>query len=80
VVTLIVKEGVLLACIGLGFGLVGAYFVGRAMRSTLFGVGAMDFSAFGVVGLVLLVAALLACYLPARRAASVEPMQALRME
>ena len=75
-----VKEGVLLACTGLAFGLIGAYFVGRAMRSTLFGVGAMDFSAFGSVGLVLLVAALLACYLPARRAASVNPMQALRTE
>jgi len=80
VVTLILKEGVILAFCGLGLGLVGAYFVGRAMRSTLFGVSAMDFSAFGVVGLVLLVAALLACYLPARRAASVEPMQLLRME
>jgi putative ABC transport system permease protein len=80
VVTLILKEGVILACAGLGLGLVGAYFVGRAMRSTLYGVGAMDFSAFGVVGIVLMVAALLACYLPARRAASVEPMQLLRME
>lgn len=80
VVALVVKEGILLAFIGLGLGLVGAYFVGRAMRSTLFGVGAMDFSAFGAVGLVLLVAALLACYLPARKASAVEPMQALRME
>jgi putative ABC transport system permease protein len=80
VVTLILKEGVILAFCGLGLGLVGAYFVGRAMQSTLFGVSAMDFSAFGIVGAVLLVAALLACYLPARRAASVEPMQLLRME
>jgi ABC-type antimicrobial peptide transport system permease subunit len=80
VVALVVREGVLLACAGLGLGLVGAYFVGRAMRSTLFGVGAMDVSAFGVVGFVLLIAALLACYLPARRAASVDPMQALRTE
>jgi len=79
-VGLVVKEGVMLACIGLCLGLVGAYFVGRAMRSVLFGVGAMDLSAFGVVGLILLVAALLACYLPARRAASVEPMNALRGE
>jgi predicted permease len=80
VVTLILKEGVILACAGLGLGLIGAYFVGRAMTSTLYGVGAMDFPAFGVVGIVLMIAALLACYLPARRAASVEPMQLLRME
>ena len=76
----VVKEGFLLACIGLVIGLVGAYFVGRGMRTMLFGVGAMDFSAFGIVGLVLLFAALLACYLPARRAASANPMDALRGE
>jgi putative ABC transport system permease protein len=50
------------------------------MQSFLFGVGAIDFSAFGAVGLMLLLAALLACYLPAFRAASVEIMQALRSE
>ena len=76
----VVKEGFLLACIGLGIGLLGAYFVGRAMKTMLFGVGAMDLSAFGTVGLVLLFAALLACYLPARRAASANPMDALRGE
>jgi len=75
-----VREGLLLACVGLGLGLIGAYFVGRAMQSFLFGVHAMDFSAFSIVGLVLLLTALLACFLPARRAASVEPMQALRTE
>ncbi len=80
VVGMVVREGVLLACIGSAFGLIGAYFVGRAMRSMLFGVGAMDFGAFGAVGLVLLAAAVLACYLPARRAASVHPMQVLRIE
>jgi putative ABC transport system permease protein len=80
VVGLVVKEGVVLACIGLGFGLIGAYFVGRAMRTLLYGVGAMDLSAFSIVGFILLVAALLACYLPARRAASVNPMDALRGE
>jgi putative ABC transport system permease protein len=80
VVALIVREGVILALVGLGFGLIGAYFVGRAMQSTLFGVGAMDYSAFGSVGLVLMIAAVLACFLPARRAASVEPMRVLRTE
>jgi putative ABC transport system permease protein len=80
VVALIVREGVILALVGLGFGLVGAYFVGRAMQSTLFGVGAMDFSAFGAVGAILVIAAVLACWLPARRAASVDPMRVLRTE
>jgi putative ABC transport system permease protein len=79
-VGLVVKEGVLLACLGLGIGLIGAYFVGRAMRTMLYGVGALDLSAFIAVGLILLLAALLACYLPARRAASVNPMEALRGE
>jgi putative ABC transport system permease protein len=46
----------------------------------LFDVRALDFSAFSVVALILLVSALLACYLPARRAASVEPMRVLRTE
>jgi putative ABC transport system permease protein len=80
VVGLVVKEGVVLACIGLCIGLIGAYFVGRAMRTMLYGVGAMDVSAFATVGLILLLSALLACYLPARRAASVNPMDALRGE
>ena len=80
VVSLIIRDGVLLAAIGLGLGLFGAYFVGRAMKSMLFDVQALDFSAFISVALVLLTAAILACFLPARRAASVEPMRALRTE
>lgn len=80
VVRLVVKEGVVLACVGFGFGLIGACFVGRAMQSILFGVGAIDFRAFGAVGIILMLAAMLACYLPASRAASIDPMQALRTE
>jgi putative ABC transport system permease protein len=71
---------VLLATIGLGLGMFGAYFVGRGMQSMLFGVQALDVSAFISVAVVLLAAAILACFLPARRAASVEPMRALRTE
>jgi len=70
VIALVVKEAVVLACAGLGLGLIGAYFVGRAI----------DFPAFAAVGLLLLVAALLASYLPALRAASVETAQFLRSE
>jgi len=80
VVGLIIRDGVLLAIIGLGLGLVGTYFVGRAMQSLLFGVQALDFVAFVSVAAVLLAAAILACFLPARRAASVSPMQVLRTE
>ena len=80
VVALVLREGSLLAAIGLGLGLIGAYFVGRAMQSMLFGVRALDLSAFGSVAIILLAAALLACYLPARRAASLEPMRVLRTE
>lgn len=80
VVGLIVREGLMLAAIGLAVGLVGAYFIGRAMQSTLYGVTALDFRAFIAVGVVLLAAAMLACYLPAMRAASTEPMRVLRTE
>ena len=79
-VGMVVREGVILASVGLGLGLIGAYFVGRAMQSMLFNVRPLDVLAFASVGLVLMVAALLACYWPARRAASIHPMQVLRME
>ena len=80
VVTLIVRDGVILAAIGLGLGLLGSYFVGRAMQGLLFGVHPMDFAAFASVGAILLLSAIVACFLPARRAASVEPMRVLRTE
>ncbi len=78
VVALIVKEGLALASAGLGLGLVGAVLVGHAMQSILFGVVAVDFSTLAAVGLLLLLAALLACYLPARRVTRHDPMIALR--
>jgi putative ABC transport system permease protein len=77
---LIVREGSLLALVGLGLGIVGALFVGRAMQSTLYGVQSTDFLVIACVGAVLFATALLASYLPARRAASIVPMQALRTE
>jgi putative ABC transport system permease protein len=80
VVGMILKEGMTLALFGLGLGLVGAYFVGRALESGLYGVGKLDISAIAAVASVLFAAAMLASWIPARRAASVEPMQALRSE
>jgi ABC-type antimicrobial peptide transport system permease subunit len=67
VLALVMKVGLTLACAGFGFGLTGAYFVGRATQSVLFGVSEIDFSAFGEMGLLLLFAALLACCPPALR-------------
>ena len=80
VVSLVLKEALVLAFLGLGLGLVGAFLVGRAMHGTLYGVAAMDFDAVAIVALVLLSAAVVASWLPARRAASAEPMKALRIE
>ena len=80
VVRLIIRDGVMLATIGLGLGLIGTYFVGRAMQSILFGVKPLDVGAFLSVAVVLLAAAILACFLPARRAASLSPMRVLRTE
>ena len=80
VIGLVIKEGVILACVGLALGLAGAYFVERTMQGMLFGIGRFDLSAIAAVGLILLATALLACYLPAQRAASTEPMAVLRSE
>jgi putative ABC transport system permease protein len=80
VIWLILKEASLLATIGLGIGLVGSVLVGRTMRTTLYGVDAMDFSVIVSVAVILFLTALLASYLPARRAASIDPMKALRTD
>jgi putative ABC transport system permease protein len=73
VLGLILKEGIVLAAIGLGLGLVGACFVGRTMRGLLYGVGTIDVAAFSAVAVTLFMAALLACYVPANKAAKVDP-------
>ncbi len=80
VVSMVLREGTILAVLGAAIGLLGAYLVGRAMQSTLFGVGAFDAGAFGGIFLLLLGVALLACLVPAMRASTVEPMKALRDE
>jgi len=74
----VLKEGTVLAILGglIGFG--GAYLVGRAMQSTLYGVSPLDVRAFGAVFFLLLLSAWLACLLPALRASRVEPLVALR--
>jgi putative ABC transport system permease protein len=80
VTLLILREASLLALIGLGIGLGGSVLVGRTMQTTLYGVGAMDLSVLLAVAVILFLTALLASYLPAHRAASIDPMQALRTD
>jgi putative ABC transport system permease protein len=80
VIWLILKDASVLAAIGMAFGALGAVAVGKTMQSTLYGVGALDVKVVGLVALVLLITALIASLLPARRAADIEPMQALRKE
>jgi putative ABC transport system permease protein len=80
VIWLILREASLLAAIGLGMGLAGSVFVGRTMRTTLYGVAAMDFAVIASVAVILFFTAMFASYLPARRAASIDPIQALRTD
>jgi len=80
VLNLVVKQGMRLAIIGLVAGLVIAFVAMRFMSSLLFGISAHDPLIFGGVTLVLALAAVLACYIPARRAAHVDPLVALRYE
>jgi ABC-type antimicrobial peptide transport system permease subunit len=71
-------EGMLLVVIGLGAGLIGAAIVTRFLRSMLFSVTATDPVTFGSIALLLAAVALLACFIPARRATQVDPLVALR--
>jgi putative ABC transport system permease protein len=80
VIWLILREASLLAVAGLGIGLAGSALVGRTMSNTLYGVAAMDFAVIVSVAVILFLTAMFASYLPARRAASIDPMQALRTE
>jgi putative ABC transport system permease protein len=80
VVREILVEGMGTALVGVALGSIGAYLVGRAMQGALFGVTATDPVAFSVVAGLLLGSAMLACLIPAMRAASVDPMVALRQD
>ena len=75
---LIGREGFVLVLAGIGIGLAGALALTRLMSSLLFGVGPTDAATLAAVPVVLAVVALLACYLPTRRAARVDPTVALR--
>ncbi len=80
VVKLVVQNGMMLAIIGIVVGLAGAWAVTRYLSALLVGVSPTDALTLSLVSLALLLVALLACYLPARRATKVDPLVALRYE
>jgi predicted permease len=80
VLLLVLQEGMLLALMGLILGLGGAYFVERALSSALYEVVAADSAVVAAVSILLFLFAVLACYLPARRATRVNPIDSLRYE
>ena len=80
VLRLTLGRGIRLTLLGLGLGLLGALLLTRVMASLLYGVTATDPGTFAAVAALLAVVALLASYLPARRAARVDPIVALRSE
>ena len=80
VLRLIVGHGALLGGVGIAIGLVGALGVTRFLRTMLYGVSPFDPASFVGVAAILTTVALLASYIPARRAARVDPVEALRYE
>jgi putative ABC transport system permease protein len=77
---LVVRQGLALSTAGIAFGTVAAFALTRVMRSLLVGVTPTDPLTFGSIGVAFLVVAMLASWLPARRAARVDPITALRSE
>jgi putative ABC transport system permease protein len=80
VLKLVLRNGMVLALVGVLIGLGGAFALTRVMTSLLFGITPTDAVTFGTVSALLMLVALFACYIPARRATKVDPLMALRYE
>jgi ABC-type antimicrobial peptide transport system permease subunit len=80
VMAIVLRQAAMLALTGIGLGLLLGIAASQALRSLLFGVSAIDPSAFGGAAVLFVLISLAASYLPARRAAGVDPMIALRAE
>ena len=80
ILKLVTEHGLILTLIGLGIGWLGAFGLARCMSSMLYQVNTHDAVTFVIAPLILIMVALLACYLPARRATKIDPMEALRYE
>jgi ABC-type antimicrobial peptide transport system permease subunit len=80
VLRMVLGQGMRTILVGVAVGIVGSFVLTRAVSSLLFGVTATDPVTFGGVTLLLVAVALLACYIPARRATKIDPIVALRDE
>ncbi|MGA9771464.1 MAG: ABC transporter permease [Blastocatellia bacterium] len=80
VMKMVLREGFKFAVTGIGIGLAGAFLLTRVLTSLLYGVSAADPLIYGAVSIILASVALIACYIPARRATKVDPLIALRYE
>jgi ABC-type antimicrobial peptide transport system permease subunit len=80
VLILVLREGLLLTFAGLTAGIAGAVLITRTMQALLFGVSPTEPGVFGAIAALLLMVAVLACWVPARRAMRLDPLQALRQD
>jgi predicted permease len=80
ILRIVLRQGSILAACGVATGVAASLVLTRFLRSVLFGVGATDLATFATVAMMLCVVSIFACYLPARRASAVDPVQALHTE